>query len=183
MRDHVSLIFSDELDTGILELRDSLVRGVSNPGEQLLHFPHISVASIDDHDDQILVQTIERFAKDQVVFPLTLGVVSVFVGRSFVASPTPTVELLELHRNLQRTIDVDRHIPNFLKPGIWVPHVSLISKYVKEDFDFILNHLAENFKPISGHAIGLAVDHHEANGEYGEDVRKLLFREARNPDR
>ena len=71
MRDHVSLILSDEIVSAIVELRDSLVDGLSNADEQLLHHPHVSVASFDGHNNPILPSAIEQFARNQRTFPLT----------------------------------------------------------------------------------------------------------------
>ena len=175
MREHISLILSDNLVSGILKLRDSLVAGISNANDQLLHRPHLSLASFDDHNDPTILRSIEEFSQSQIEFPLTLGVIGVFVPRSIVATPTPTIELLELHRNLLRTIDADRHVPVYLLPGRWTPHVSLISPYVKEDHEFIFECLARDFTTMVGSAIGMFVDHHTANGEYGEDVRQFHF--------
>ena len=178
MRDHVSLVLSDDLVAGILELRDSLVEGVSRIDDQLLHHPHITVASIDNHYDGTILSSVEQFASNQDAIPLDFSVVSVFVRRGFVLSPKPSLELLELHSNLQHAIDMDNHIPEFLRPGNWVPHVTLVSPYTEKDHDFILRCLADIFQPISGFAVGLYVDHHEAEGEYGEDVRRFPFRDA-----
>ena len=88
--------------------------------------------------------------------------------------------MIELHENLQRKLDADRFVPNHLKPGVWNPHVSLISPYAVVDHEFILRRIEREFAPISGTAVGLFVDHHETKdtyGEYGGDVRECYFGE------
>jgi 2'-5' RNA ligase len=97
--------------------------------------PHVSVGIWDSLDRDAAETELTRFAAEAAPLPITLASVGFFPQVAIFLAPTVTSALLELQAGLHaRFSRVGAAQWEHYRPGVWVPHCTLATDFMAEQF-------------------------------------------------
>ncbi len=136
----VVLHFGDELETQVLALWQKLAD--TKLTSSLLNFgisrPHISLASFEQADVNILLKHVEDLAKSTFSFPLSFDSVGSFPTdeRVIYLTPTRPKALANIHANFHKNIQhAGLSCNEYYLPGQWLPHCTVAYKVEDSKFE------------------------------------------------
>jgi 2'-5' RNA ligase len=154
----VQLYFDAAAERDLRDLRAHLIL----PGEvvSVEDRPHISLAVIDELDEQRVTSPLQEFAANLAGFPVRLASVGSFPTQENVLflSPVPSVGLLEVHADFHRLLrEMGVKASEYYLPGVWVPHSTVLLGLPEERFAQTFESCRQSFRPVAGRFVELGL--------------------------
>jgi len=97
--------------------------------------PHVSIGIWDSLDRDAAAAELTRFAAETTPLPITLASVGFFPQVAIFLAPTVTSALLDLQAGLHARLGRVGAAPwEHYRPGAWVPHCTLATDFMAEQF-------------------------------------------------
>jgi 2'-5' RNA ligase len=146
--------------------------------------PHLSIAIYNDLDDEsTLFASTAAFAKKEAAIPICFSSVGAFPTDEGVAflSPTPTSQLLSLHRRFYSALSVFQESSHdYYRPGNWVPHCTVAIHLPEANLLQALRmSIAHLNWPLYGRLTALGIQQVWSDPLRIEDRARFEFREKR----
>ncbi|MDH4203171.1 MAG: 2'-5' RNA ligase family protein [Phycisphaerae bacterium] len=158
----VVLHFSDELEKKVLALWQKLAD--TKLTSSLLDFgisrPHISLASFEKADVNILLKYVENLAKSTPSFSLNFDSVGSFPTDEKVVylAPNRSDGFISIHREFHKSIqNTDLSCNEYYLPGKWLPHCTVAYRVEDLNFKKAIEYCQETGHQFHGNVTGVGV--------------------------
>lgn len=127
----IEMYFDPVTDQAVRDLWEGLAdAGITRIQLDLGTRPHVSLAVVEDGDEEVLAQAVDAFAVETSFIQFTLAHAASFPTDQGVVflGVTPTQGLIEAHRRFHGRLErANVRVVPYYWPGKWVPHCTMAS--------------------------------------------------------